>query len=291
MNASSSQNKRKEGCGKWLTKKSKSTIQQLHLKPCLIKTMKPIIFEGKSKSCKLKQSTMSQFLVEGTSSKTKEHEIYFNDRQRKNDSVLVSLKRGFTSGVNKYEPDHRGSDENDSCQTEKSVKKERQKEKDHILKNIPTVNCKDAQTEISFQRNCKNLNQKGAEKLFPPPKRFRKSKDSMDQGATRLGNYSAGNEVDFTQWFENEVKVFIQHHNEDTNAQSILSCGHTSACKTSDSKEELPEFSECFNQHVQTINQKELPINILQSPVRDVLQQDSTFTQWLEANIENIKSP
>ena len=158
------------------------------------------------------------------------------------------------------------------------------------MKNIPTANCKDAQTEISFQRNCKNLNQKATEKLFPPPKRFRKSKDSMDQGA-RLGNYSAGNEVDFTQWFETEVEVFIQHHNEDMNAPSILSCGHTSACKSSDSKKELPQFSEWFNHHVQTINHKELPINMLQSPVRDVVQQDSTFTQWLEANIENIKSP
>ena len=287
MNASSSQNKRKEGCGKWLTKKSKSTmIQQLHFKPCLIKTMKPVIFESKTKSCKLKQSTMSQFLVEETSSKTIEHEINFKHRKRKNDYVLVSLKRGFT----KHE-DHRGSDENDSCQTDKTVKKESLKERDHILKDIPTVYCKDVQTEISFQRNCPNLNQKGTEKFFPPPKRFRKSKDSMGKGAATLRNYSAGNEVDFTQWFENEVEVFIQHQNEDTNAQSILSCGHTSACKTSDSKEELPEFSEWFNQHVQTINQKELPIKILQSPVRDLVQQDSTFTQWLEANIDNIKSP
>ena len=102
MNASSPQSRRKEGCGKWLTKKSKPAIQQLHFKPCLIKKMKPVIFEGKTKSCKLKQSTMSQFLVGETSNKTKEQEINFNDGQRKNDSVLVSLKRGFTSEVTKY---------------------------------------------------------------------------------------------------------------------------------------------------------------------------------------------
>ena len=103
MNASSSQNKRRqEGCGKWLTKKGKSTIKQLQCKPRLTRTWKPVIFEGKTKSCKMKQSTMSQFLVEETSLKARKHEINANDRTRDRVPVVLPLKRGVSSELTKY---------------------------------------------------------------------------------------------------------------------------------------------------------------------------------------------
>ena len=101
MNASSSQNRRQEGCGKWLTKKGKSTIKQLQCKPRLTRTWKPVIFEGKTKSCKMKQSTMSQFLVEETSLKARKHEINANDRTRV-PVVLLPLKREVSSELTKY---------------------------------------------------------------------------------------------------------------------------------------------------------------------------------------------
>jgi hypothetical protein len=101
-NASSSQSKRREeGCGKWLTKKGKSTVKQLHFKPCLTRTLKPITFEGKTK-CKMKQSTMSQFLVEKTTKVRKE--IISNDKSTSRDKVTVvlPLKRGVSSADIKY---------------------------------------------------------------------------------------------------------------------------------------------------------------------------------------------
>jgi hypothetical protein len=99
-NASSSQNKRHQGCGKWLTKKSKSTIQPLHVKPCLVRTFKPVIFEDNTKSCKMRQSTMSQFLVEEMSSKTKENAINFNGKSAL--AVLVPSHRGSATELTKY---------------------------------------------------------------------------------------------------------------------------------------------------------------------------------------------
>ena len=72
--------KRKEGCGKWLTKQGKvieSSKKQLHFKFTPRTSLKPVIFEGKSKSGKTKQSTMNQFLMERTS-KRKKDEVNLN---------------------------------------------------------------------------------------------------------------------------------------------------------------------------------------------------------------------
>ncbi len=183
------------------------------------------------------------------------------------------------------------NDENDACQTEDSIQKTSKGEKKHILKDQTKEYCTNAQVETQRNYVCtKHLDQKGTEKLFPSPKRL-----NMDPG-TRSGSNSARNEVVFTEWFENEVNAFVQHCNEDKNAlnkQNLLSmsCRYSSSCKPSDSEEELPQFSEWFNHHIEEINHKESPVNILQSPARDVSQHNSTFTQWLEANLENVKSP
>ena len=84
MDVSNSQSKRREkGCGKWLRKKGNSmgnTKQQLQIfESCLTIKHKPIIFEGKNKSGKMKQSKMSQFLVEKTS-KIKKDKIISNHK-------------------------------------------------------------------------------------------------------------------------------------------------------------------------------------------------------------------
>jgi hypothetical protein len=131
------------------------------------------------------------------------------------------------------------------------------------------------------------LGEEGTEKLPPPSKRLRKSRYGTDEGA-RLENNSTGNEANFTEWFENELQVFSK---QDTNAQNVRLLCNSSASKPSDSEEELPQFSEWFNHNIKTINHRESPSNQLQSPARDVVQQDFTFTQWLETNMENIKSP
>ena len=83
---------REEGCGKWLRKKGKSkgnTKQQLKVfESCVITTPKPIIFEDKQKSCKMKQSKMSQFLV-GKTSKMKK-----DDKSDKLNQITTSREKG-----------------------------------------------------------------------------------------------------------------------------------------------------------------------------------------------------
>lgn len=191
------------------------------------------------------------------------------------------------------------SDENDACQNEDNVQKVSQGKKQNISRDLPTVYSEDVQIENNFQRNyvgTKNMGQKHTEKLFPSPKRLRKSKNNTDQDIV-AGSNSAENEIDFTEWFEHEVGAFnIQCYNKEKDALNkenllSMSCRYPSSCKPSDSEEELPQFSEWFNQRIQNTNHKELPVNMLQSPARDVSQHNSTFTQWFEANLENIKSP
>lgn len=124
-------------------------------------------------------------------------------------------------------------------------------------------------------------------------KRVRKSKDNRDLD---IGERSNSARLAFTEWFENEVEEFIRHH-DDNNVLTMetllsISCRYPSAFKVlSDSEEELPQFSEWFNQQIEKMNHRELPNNIFQLPTRDCLQHDSTFTQWFEDNLENIKSP
>ena len=174
------------------------------------------------------------------------------------------------------------------------MQKTNQVEKDNILNDMSLVCCKD---ENSLKGNyiCTKKEQKHTEKhLFPASsKRVRKSKDNMDLD---LGERSDSTGLAFTEWFENEVEEFIQHHDYKNllTKETLFSISnrYPSSCKVlSDSEEELPQFSEWFNQQIEMVNQREPPNNIFQSPTRNCSQPDSTFTQWFEDNLENIRSP
>ena len=150
--------------------------------------------------------------------------------------------------------------------------------------------------ENSLKRNCfctKEQKHTGKQLSSLSSKRAKKSKDNMDAD---IGEKNNSKTHAFTEWFENELDALIQH-NSDKNGLTketllSISCRYPSSFAAfSDSEEELPQFSEWFNQQIEQINHRELLNNTFQSPARDCSQHDSTFTQWLEDNLENIKCP
>lgn len=80
MNAPNSQSKRQEeGCGKWLTKKGKASVQ-LQFKPCVNMILKPIVTEPPGpKKCKMQQTKISKFLVGSTIRKTRKVKKHQNN--------------------------------------------------------------------------------------------------------------------------------------------------------------------------------------------------------------------
>ena len=185
------------------------------------------------------------------------------------------------------------ADESDIFQIEDKIQKTTVDKKQNTFELLPAVHCKNAQIASSSKRAKVNTNEeKGPDKLHSPPK-----KHTNSNNIARNINSTRKDDVQFTEWLE--VDALVQQSDEEKNLLNqenlSMSCGCTFSCKPRHHEDKTtslaPQFSEWFDEQIIKMDDKLPAVNILQSPVRNGSQNKSTFTQWFEANMENIKSP
>lgn len=168
------------------------------------------------------------------------------------------------------------SDENDECVTADNAQATQRNKLNMLESDIQLHKNTEClkMSDICVDEEQREMKSK---KLFPSPKSVKMSKDSVgaDYGKGAIIN-SPRNEVQFTEWFENEIDAFIEQHGEKTyvlNKECTLP-----SFQPSDSEEEstsIPQFSEWFSQQVQNVDHKDLPRNVLQSRTTDRPQHNS----------------
>ena len=125
----------------------------------------------------------------------------------------------------------------------------------------------------------------------PSPKRLKSSTGIMEHG-NEVCNLTR-NEVDLSEWFENEVDALITHNTKDVlNRETIFSIisKHPGSHECPNSEEESSQFTEWFKQQFENLNRNDLADKTLQWSTRDEPQQNNKFTQWFEAIFEKRAS-
>ncbi|XP_028403137.1 uncharacterized protein LOC114525871 [Dendronephthya gigantea] len=286
MSMKASESKR-QGCGKWLTTKSKSKkvitqharYHQQHLKPGAVRPtcITPNVCENQSR--KMKQSTMSQFLEERPIKlklkKDKKSSDEISLSSSKDKVPVLFLKNEIPSAPIEYVlEDLFGSDadESDIFLSEDKIQKTTVDKEQNAFEPLPALYCRNSQI--------KEL--RSTDKHHSPVKEH----TNLNHKAKNI-NSTKSVDVQFTEWFEDEVDAFIHQCDEENNLPNQENLSMLCGCTFS------PQFSKWFDEQIIKMD-KSPAVNILQSPIRTIWDESdnkSTFTQWFEANVEKNKSP